>query len=46
MLDPLKSANDAVQAEGPKVLGLFARPVPLWALGVALLAGALLARLA
>ncbi len=46
MLDPLKTANDAAQAEGPKILGFFAHPVPLWALVVALLAGALLGRLA
>ncbi len=44
MFDPLKTANDAAQAEGPKILGLVVRPVPLWALGVALLAGALLGR--
>lgn len=53
MIDPYKTvseaeqaANAAVQSEGPKAVAFFSRPVPLWACFVALLVGAVLARIA
>lgn len=38
--------TDPIQTEGPKIVAWFAHQVPLWALGVAFLVGALVARLA
>jgi hypothetical protein len=37
---------DPIQTEGPKIVAWFAHRVPLWALGVAFLVGAVASRLA
>ncbi len=53
MVDPLKivsdaekAANAAVQDAGPKAVSFLSRPVPLWAVGVAFLVGALVGKVA
>jgi hypothetical protein len=40
------AAAETVQAEGPKVVAWFTRPVPIWVVGVASMVAALLGKIA